>query len=73
MHGWLGRWMHMTYKTLQEDCDCSQQTLNTLKSLSIFALSDGTLASLDKSVVFFPMDNNVKHKKGKKDGELKWW
>ena len=65
MHAWIGQWMHLVYKTLQQTCDCSQQTLDMLKALNIFALSDGTLVSLDNVVVFFPMENQSERGKGK--------
>lgn len=62
MHSWIGQWLHVIYKTLQENCDCSQQTLNVLKSLHVFALSDGKLVSLNDTIVFFPVENQNKNK-----------
>ena len=47
----------VVYKSMQENCDYSEKTLDLIKSLKIFALCDGSLVSLNERIVFFPVEN----------------
>lgn len=64
LRGWAGKWLAIVYKTLQETCDYSTDTIKLVRSLCIFPLCDGSFVSLEKDVVFFPVDTNTKTRKG---------
>ena len=67
MNAWVGRWLCLLFNTLQEAYDCTDESLDKVKNLQMFPLSDGTYVSLKDTVVFLPVeDENVIHKnKGK--------
>lgn len=67
MNAWIGRWLCLLFNTLQESYDCTEESLDKVKDLQVFPLSDGTYVSLKDTVVFLPVeDENVSRKqKGK--------
>lgn len=64
LHRWIGQWFAVLFTTLQEDCDYSEETMETIRALKLFALCDGSLVSLQDEVVFFAVDSNAKSRKG---------
>lgn len=67
---WLGKWFALLYTTLQEACDFTEVTLDKIRELPIFSLSDGRFVTLKDNVVFLPVDGNVQHTKKTKKGVL---
>ena len=67
MNAWVGRWLCLLFNTLQEAYDCTEESLDKVKYLPMFPLSDGTFVSLKDTVVFLPVEdeNNSSKKKGK--------
>ena len=67
MNAWVGRWLCLLFNTLQEAYDCTEGSLDKVKDLPMFPLSDGTFVSLKDTVVFLPVEdeNNSSKKKGK--------
>ena len=54
----IGHWLCLLFNTLQDACDCTEESLNKVKELQMFPLSDGTCVSLINTVVFLPLQNN---------------
>ena len=55
---YIGRWLCLLFNTLQEACDCTEESLNKVKELQMFPLSDGTYVSVIGTVVFLPLKDN---------------
>jgi len=67
---WLGKWFALLYTTLQEACDFTEVSLDKIRELPIFPLSDGRFVTLKDNVVFLPVDGNVQPTKKTKKGQL---
>ena len=58
MNASIGHWLCLLFNTLQDACDCTEESLNKVKELQMFPLSDGTYVSLINTVVFLPLQDN---------------
>ena len=58
INAYIGHWLCLLFNTLQEACDCAEESLNKVKKLQMFPLSDGTYVSLIDTVVFLPVEDN---------------
>ena len=65
MHQWIGKWLHLIYMHLQHAYDCSQKTLDSICSLHIFPMTNGSMMSLKDNVAFFPVKVNYMDKSAK--------
>jgi len=52
---WIGNWMSVVATILQDQCDFSDTTRDTLRSLKMIPTTDDSLVSLDEKTVFFPV------------------
>ena len=52
---WLGEWLYGMARHLEQNHDCSKETLNKIASAAIFPLSDGSVVSLHGNSIFFPV------------------
>ena len=52
---WIGQWMNVVSKMLQEQCDFSEATKEMLQSLKMVPDNKNELVSLAEKVVFFPV------------------
>ena len=53
--GWLARWLQCMYRCLDQERNSSQETLDSIASLCVIPLTDGTFVNLKGDSVFLPL------------------
>lgn len=53
--GWLARWLQCMFKCLGEERNSSQETLDSIASLDVIPLTNGTFVNLKEDSVFLPL------------------
>ncbi|XP_066912062.1 uncharacterized protein [Clytia hemisphaerica] len=71
LYEWIGRWMCSVATLLRDECDFSDDTRDLLRTLKMVPINNGTLASLDENVIFFPVDDHSFLQKKNKSQSLK--
>ena len=53
--GWLARWLQCMFKCLGQERNSSQDTLDSIASLDVIPLTNGTFVNLKEDSVFLPL------------------
>ena len=53
---WFGEWLYGVARHLEQNHNCSKETLNKIASAAIFPLSDGSVVSLHGNLIFFSVN-----------------